>query len=371
MHGEHHIFGLLASHWHELTKKHKQPEPPPQTEDLAMSDTEESGEGFDLFLWTKCFHVCQKTHGDSLPCLTMADFNAFLTSHTQNFVETGCGALDLYNDIFGKQNLDVLLSKSQKKETTTVTKEMIINLEPLTLKSMDLGVFLDDSFILRASHAVARFLEKDFPNPLNPAYCATFRKKEAYNAIKYYNNDVDYSCLLTPSFLRKVKSTMNCVEELKIQIYTEGSSLVMQDIKEEVSKTVKNSQSVLSNVNQIIQTIESGNELLETLSTWANYECTLAEVYNLLWKRHENFVKTTPFDKVQKLKDLCDHLCMSSRAIARTVEEFEDIQSDSASFLLSSERKSTSVRSLREKPLVVDISRNSYSSVAADSSDSN
>ncbi|OBA18951.1 hypothetical protein METBIDRAFT_84747 [Metschnikowia bicuspidata var. bicuspidata NRRL YB-4993] len=357
MHCDHHIFGLFATHWHELTKKHKKPGALNKTADLDTIKEGGESEGFDSILWSKCFKICEKTHGESLPCFSMADFNTFLTSHTQNFVEKDCGALKLYNDLFGKQNLkDILFKKNE--ESSTVGKRFVIKLDLLISGSSELGAFLDEAFIIRASHRVALFLEEEFQNPLNPVFCITFRKREAYNAIKYYINDVNYSCLSIPTLLRKIKTTLEIVEELKAQIHTEGSSIVIQDLRDEVSEAVKNSQNIQRSVTQVIHAIDSGSDLLRTLSAWANYECSLTEVYESLKARHDMFMATVPFDRIQKIKYLCDYLTTASKKIFETVKEIEENLSDSISLSLSLDTHSFAANS-KEKFLVVDHSNGS------------
>ncbi|KAM9932978.1 hypothetical protein OXX80_007395, partial [Metschnikowia pulcherrima] len=209
----------------------------------------------------------------------MADFDAFLTSRTQNFVANGCGALDLYNDLFGKQDLKTLLVKDRKESTLTLKTLPNCTSESSTVLLSNVGSFLDDNFILKADDSVSAFLEEEFTNPLNPIYCSTSRTKEAQKSIKYYMGDVDQACLSVPIFLRKVKFTMESIEDLKVQVYTEGSTIVMEDLKREVSEALKNADDSLRTANKISNAIDSGNELVATLLTWANYECTLAEVH--------------------------------------------------------------------------------------------
>ncbi|GEQ69940.1 hypothetical protein JCM33374_g3616 [Metschnikowia sp. JCM 33374] len=339
------------------------PEVTPKHTDLEASNEENSGVGFDLFLWSRCFKICEKSHSQSLPCFTMADFNAFLTSHPQNFVTHGCGALELYNEIFGKQDLTELLLKKKDEGPEDLKKVPFIHSEQSSIKSSDFGSFLDEAFIVTAVDEVSKFLQIDFPNPLNPIFCSTSRKREAYNSVKYYIGDVDYACLSVPTFLRKVKSTFERVEELKTSILTEASAVVTQDFKDEVAEVVHDSQKVLTVANQIIQTIETGNELIQTLSTWSNYECTLAEVHDLLKKRQEAFVATTPFDNIQKLKELCDYSVVSSQTVAGTVEILENVPSEISSSGSSFRPYSSalSMKSAQGKAVVVDVSQNSFS----------
>ena len=362
MHGDHHIFGVLASHWHELTKKHRQADSRPQNAKLEEQSDEQNEVSCELFLWTKCYEVCTRTHSDSLPCFTMADFDAFLTSRTQNFVANGCGALDLYNDLFGKQDLKTLLVKDRKESTLTLKTLPNCTLELLTVLLSNVGLFLDDNFISKADDSVSAFLEEEFTNPLNPIYCSTSRKKEAQKSIKYYMGDVDQACLSVPIFLRKVKFTMESIEDLKVQVYTEGSTIVMEDLKREVLDALKNADNLLRTANKISNAIDSGNELVATLLTWANYECTLAEVHRLLSKRHELFVETTPFDKIKDLGKLCEGLYSSSQAIAGTVGELEEILTSLPSSSPSFEECSSvaNTRNDEEKALVVDISGDSF-----------
>lgn len=263
-------------------------------------------------LWHGAAQICRNNHPDTLPCLTMADFDATLTIQTQNFLVPGCTVLEYYNSVFGKQDLEDLVGENDYEESEDSESEP----EPHE------RFVITDEFIETASEALSEYLHYKYPTTVQLLNPAMEKHRECLDAIARYVHSTHSACDEFPKCLTTIQGLSKRLGEIE--------DMVGSTDREELERISSECRSAQAEVLRAAKLIADGSHLVKTLLLWSDGDRSLLPVYLIIRKRHLHFCSKISLSNLPVVRSLCFEILDSADAIQEMLIEMGAEQAEAS-----------------------------------------
>lgn len=304
-----HIRRALSLHWNELFEKAK------------IELVNENGQSNALRFWLKSSEICQETHPESLPCLTVADFDSFITYQTQSFITQDCPALEYYNEVIGNCDFTRLLQEDREANTAS----SLPSASKSTSEHVKEFKGLPDSFGHEVSEAIASFLEIEFPDPALLLNTNLSKHKECYFATESWTHRLDCECIRFPRVSSTTQESIGAMREIdSIELHKLDSS-ERKRLATKLNTVITHLEQFLDLRDAILRVSADGLTILRALELWSTNDESLKGILFQIKGRHETFLGRFPFDHMVSLASRADSALQTARWHLKVLKEYDAI----------------------------------------------